>query len=80
MQAALDKTDDDRTAMSSLLAYLNANEVVSAAQTKKGFDRLYEVRHEVLVDEVRWLMAGQTAMTHAKPVAFSRRQHTRRGP
>lgn len=30
--------------MSSLLAYLNANEVISGAQTKKGFDRLYEVK------------------------------------
>lgn len=43
LQAALDKTDDDRTAMSALLAYLNSNEVVSDEQTKKGFDRLYEV-------------------------------------
>lgn len=42
-QTALDKTDDDRTAMSSLLAYLNANEVVSDGQSKKGFDRLHEV-------------------------------------
>lgn len=42
-QAALDKTDDDRTAMSSLLAYLTTNEVISHEQAKKGFDRLYEV-------------------------------------
>lgn len=43
LQAALDKTDDDRTAMSALLAYLNANEIISDEQTRKGFDRLYEV-------------------------------------
>lgn len=29
--------------MSSLLAYLNANEVISDGQSKKGFDRLHEV-------------------------------------
>lgn len=38
---ALDKTDSDRTAMSSLLAYLVATEVVSEKQMSKGFDRLY---------------------------------------
>ncbi|CAM9421474.1 unnamed protein product [Ectocarpus sp. 6 AP-2014] len=42
VKAALDKTDDDRTAMSSLLAYLNKNEVISDEQSKKGFDRLHE--------------------------------------
>lgn len=43
-QAALDKTDEDRIAMSSLLGYLHMHEIISVEQTKKGFDRLYEVR------------------------------------
>lgn len=41
-QTAMDKTDDDRTAMSGLLAYLNKIEIISDGQAKKGFDRLHE--------------------------------------
>ncbi|CAM9204107.1 unnamed protein product, partial [Sphacelaria rigidula] len=43
VKTALDKTDGDRTAMSSLLAYLTTNEIISHEQAKKGFDRLHEV-------------------------------------
>lgn len=34
--------------MSSLLAYLTTNEVISHEQAKKGFDRLHEVRDLML--------------------------------
>ncbi|CAN0381768.1 unnamed protein product [Ectocarpus sp. 12 AP-2014] len=50
VKTALDKTDDDRTAMSSLLAYLNKNEVISDEQSKKGFDRLHEILPDLVLD------------------------------
>ncbi|CAM9227575.1 unnamed protein product [Choristocarpus tenellus] len=50
VKAALDESDDDRTAMSSLLAYLNLNEVISGKQIKKGFDRLYQIVDDLILD------------------------------
>eukprot|EP00904_Undaria_pinnatifida_P000488 jgi/Undpi1/1043/HiC_scaffold_10.g04506.m1 len=50
VKTALDRTDDDRTAMSSLLVYLNNNEVISDGQIKKGFDRLHEILPDLILD------------------------------
>ncbi|CAM9340282.1 unnamed protein product [Ascophyllum nodosum] len=50
VKTALDGTDDDRTAMSSLLAYLNSNEIISDGQILKGFNRLYEILPDLVLD------------------------------
>ena len=42
VQHALDKSEQDCTAMSALLAHLHKEEAVSAAQMELGFDRLLE--------------------------------------
>ncbi|CAM9519282.1 unnamed protein product [Chrysoparadoxa australica] len=50
VRLAIDKSDEDRTATSSLLAYLSAQEVVSATQMKKGFERLYVLMPDLVLD------------------------------
>jgi len=47
---SLSKLDDDRTAISSLLAFLYANEVVSEEQMQKVFNRLYGIIDDLSLD------------------------------
>ncbi|KAG5189487.1 armadillo-type protein [Tribonema minus] len=50
VKQAIDKGEQDCTAMSSLLAQLHSLEVISTAQVVMGFDRLYELVPDLLLD------------------------------
>jgi programmed cell death protein 4 len=50
VQQAIDKSEQDCTAMSSLLAYLHTSEVISSAQVSVGFDRLWEAVTDLSLD------------------------------
>eukprot|EP00953_Heterococcus_sp_UTEX-ZZ885_P024473 13384-Heterococcus_DN1.PRE.2 len=50
VQQAIDKSEQDCTAMSSLLAYLHTSEVISSAQVSVGFDRLWESVTDLSLD------------------------------
>lgn len=51
---ALDKSEDDRQAMSSLFAYLvTAAQIVSVGHMKQGFDRLYSILNDLKLDVPR---------------------------
>jgi len=50
VKVSLDKTEEEQIAMSALLAHLQANELVSSEQLKKGLDRTYEVMSDLVLD------------------------------
>lgn len=47
---ALDKSPEDRSSVSSLLAYLVASDVVSQQQFRKGVERLYALLSDLVLD------------------------------
>lgn len=50
VRAAIDKSDDDRTAASALLHHLHTRQVVSSKQMQIGFDRLHELIPDLVLD------------------------------